>query len=762
MKLDESQERALYDLRRKLATASAKLAQSQAGEPDFANTFGILGPRGAGKSTLLRWLDKPSVLPKYPLGTGENEALGRLLILPPIDCSVIPLDVAPGAAILLHIQDQLSQQERSPKVKELCKRLSGLAERYSETTVAYRKLGLELASSAGDYTHFVLSEMSRRFHLQDDLRDWLKDALDEINHSACLVLLDDFDLVDADEVRKWILSLLDELHQRRLLIVLTADYYRLEHLSFSPRSEFDDKTGRALLDKLLPSQNRCNLERWELTAREKFRLVDPSGGADRDLSKLLDRYSLASAAQTVLLLRLLPGWPRGLVNLYQTLTSEQQAGNLPESRDVNRDTTLQSFLSLLASCRGEPLLARKLMSTQFSAWRKILHFGSQDLVVEEWQEIVEVAVGRAGKKEDEGKGDMESNRAAPRRIRPFPLFPVPPLQGKRGRNRKAILQASTLAAPWFYDPSEPDRLRHDDLRVLPLLDAQESVRPFWSELLLNYSFLACAVGDKADAVRNRVHFLQTWTPAESRLMRARLRVKLTRSALRDFFEDPRARVPRSCLLWMSWSAGDEPPVEVAVEIGWHPLFAALRGARDPLLSEQLADLLIGTSNFEGDMPKGGDVEALALIPDQLWAMILLIDGLDRCPWSALSAPLGWLLRTYVQLAAALVRTAYVFALEASGALQNSELSKSQQKFLEILKSRDPLELLALKEEEVLSLMTGLFIDNLVEKVETITDSLSTASRAYLNSPVYNAAAKLSTSARVQAGSARPVGRKRAQ
>jgi hypothetical protein len=711
MKLDDSQRMALRDLSQKLAHAARNIPAAGRGlEPDVSNTFGILGPRGAGKSTLL-----------YEL-SGEP-TLKKITVVPPIDCSVIPPDVAPGAAILIHILNQLKEPERRD-LAQAQQKLEGLAERYAENTESFRRLNLELASSQGDYKHAVLSGMRHRFSLQEELRDWLSGTLSILGKDAFLVLLDDFDLVEADGVRRWIYSLLDELRQGRLLFVLTADYYRLEHLGFNPRLEFDDKTGRSFVDKLLPVQNRCDLGRWVLKSRASFSLRGNgprrrSASDDRQipLRQLMERYSLRCKVQWALLGRLLPGWPRGLVNLYRDLESKAAGGLATASPD---ETEYRRFLSILASCRSEYLLARKLNSTPFSNWPRSLNFSHTDLSVEDWQAAVDIALSRTDP-------DVE--------LKPLPLYPGSSLQMPQSeRHRLELEQGGKRETPLvptivLLNPSEPDRLRHDDLRTLPLQDAQESSLPYWSELLLNYSFLA---SDQEEATRNRIRFLEDWTPAAKRLKQARFNIQLTRWQLRQFFETSPTPIPHSALLWMTWKVMEEP----TVEIGWPAMLLGLRGGRDPMLSDQLADLLIGSASMAGPLPARGEAKTLAFIPSELWAMVVLTDSLYRCPWQAFSAKPGWLLSTYLKLAVAFVRSAYIHALVATRLLSAEGVTSAQSRLLTALTTLDPSSLLEFQEEEMLEILEALFSEGVPASLCQAGDPLSISAKAFLESSVY--------------------------
>ncbi|MGH8476259.1 MAG: hypothetical protein ACRER2_10915 [Methylococcales bacterium] len=179
-----------------------------------------------------------------------------------------------------------------------------------------------------------------------------------------------------------------------------------------------------------------------------------------------------------------------------------------------------------------------------------------------------------------------------------------------------------------------------------------------------------------------------------------------------------------------------PPGSI-IEIGWEPLLDALRGARDPLLSEPLAELLIDTGTLGGELPPAESDQALALLPERLWALLLLVDALDRCLWAALSGPLGWRLTTYPGLAAAFVRSSYVHAIKASYGNDHAfALSEPQNEFVKMLAQRDPKQLLELEEEDVIAKLRTLFHDGLQDSLPNLNHPLACAMLEFLELSVY--------------------------
>ncbi|MBI4515092.1 MAG: hypothetical protein HY699_04660 [Deltaproteobacteria bacterium] len=720
--LTPQQENALTQLHERLVSVAAGYAEEEKTQVERTdNSFGILGARGSGKSTILAKLYEKLATAKKP----------ELYPLEAIDCSVLPPEIAPGTAVLLRLKHCVEKdlRELQGRGEKLLSDLDELVGRYTRLEQSYRDLCLEISSSTEDYSYFVVRGLTERSDLREKLSNWLKEALQHLKRHAFVALLDDFDLVPAEEVRRWLRGLLDELCQTRLLFVLTADFHRLEHLSWDPKAEVDDVTGRHLLLKLLPPERRVSLEEWLPEDRRRF---PPNlRPEERRLWDILKPFVTSKengngeGTLEALTATLLPPWPRGLRNLYHTLTAQ------PPPRGHGR-----SFLSLLATCRGESLLARRIDETELEQWVGMLKFPDHHLTREQWSEMVEAARTRATPQ------NIES-------LRPLrDLVPVPTsedlktlLPAVQGDERAAPPIAIELDA-WSRNPAWRDPLRHDRLRVLPLRDAADAAQPLWAELLIDRGLTYSA--------RNRATFTDTWAPAHRRLSRAHLAVAATTETLRRFFDNPLVVKARASLLWLHRPA-DKPE---CVQIGWPPLLDALRGARDPLSSDLLADLLIDTAALEGELPKIGDEKTLLLLPDELWATILLVDALERCPWSTLSAPSDWDVETYIGLAAAFVRTAYFFALHTTGQTVSSHLSKAQCDLLEVLETRDPATLLRpsgdarsqSRQERLLALLKSLFNDQPSPLLKNRNDALSRAARAYLGSPIYTSVAALLGSA----------------
>jgi len=377
------------------------------------------------------------------------------------------------------------------------------------------------------------------------------------------------------------------------------------------------------------------------------------------------------------------------------------------------ETKITTFLSLLAACRVEPLLAKRIKETEPEEWVSILKFPENRLTVEEWGEMIYAA---------RGIGDDEASRVEPITGNKVSLpdaddgkpertqeVQLPPLVGLElittwsdlgvvvGPSKESKTDPIPFTGPVqildsLDDTSSQDPLRHRRLHYQPLRDADPADQSLWAELLLDLGFHEsdCKSGyepshKSSDALprgpcRRRRRFLDTWRPPKWRLASTKFEVRFGRETLEAFFVDNASVISRSTLYWLHrpdpqdsgtnpQDSPDTDPQGLLVRIGWLPLMEGLRGVRDPLSMELLGDLLIDPSSVKDEKKSGDGPRIGPLLPSKLSALVLLIDGLYRCPWSAFSTPLNRQVATYLGLAAAFVRTSYVYALYQSGQLK---------------------------------------------------------------------------------------------
>lgn len=747
--------------------------------PLVTSTIGILGGRGAGKSTVLnhfviRINQKIMEREVSPLDRLKD----KLIVLNPLDCSVLPRDCEPGMVVLSHLLNSLKKpnsplsniadQDRKELLGELEEYIIGL---YTRIGTAYNELSMDLSSTPDDYGVFLTQGLNDRLSLKDRITLWLSKLFKVLNakqisslyekpntsnYSILVVPLDDFDLAPGEQIRKWLQSLLDELCQYRLIFVLTADFYRLEHLIWDAKENFDDKTGRALLNKLMPLKNRVKLDPWQGNYRAMFKpsdvkqsskiacccgttvLLKDANNSELNCPKcqqvltvnptlwfLVERTLNELHSNPALVYALLPDLPRGLEGLYYALQEYYHSNeNLPIDPEL--------FWHLLATSRSEPLLARRFSNSPKETWATEFDLEGRNLLVEQWANLVERSVERA-----KPYWKIEQKKDVPTKTFADGLKPMD-LVIKTDREN--------LRANYRHSKSNQSPLFHDQLHIRPLRDAVEIDRPLWVELLLD--------NELADSPRYRSQFLLDWRPLNERLETVHF---FFPSSIKRFVElvEDNPDIERSVFYWLHQASG------LSFNIGWLPLFSALREERNPIDPSLFNRLFVDPRLLQGRTP---DNTALEILPNRLWAMILFVDGLHRCPWSAFSSSTVWMMATYIGLAAAFVRSAYAYALnkaypasEPNNDLPDQNLfgfSEAQLRFIDVIKTYDERKLLnpkrgEMQQETVLESLGELFRDEWEEKIKDLKDklekqsprdyemeSLVNSSYAFLHSPVY--------------------------
>lgn len=657
------------------------------------NVVGVFGPRGSGKSTVLKMfsdnLKKASV---------EYE-LANILVVEPLDCTQIPLDVSPGSAVLLHLQHNLKQYP------VIAGKLRNLAERYSLASKSYSDLCLDLSGSSEEFGYHYTEGTKNRLNLMADLTQVLKELEKECRYKMVLVPLDDFDLVRNQAAQDWVNALLDNLHQSRILFLVTADFYRLQYILVQENG-YDEKTSRALLNKLIPPAQRVTLEPWSFDTPQKFPQV--SGSLLEQLKMLVD---FTKVPQNIVY-QLLPRRPRGLESLYEKLppflSPQLGSKNLLDLKQYQENLNdPRIFLELLAICREETLLARRLKETKSAAWSSLLELKEPDEQLA-WGDHLDQAIGRA-------------------KVGLFELEPLAGFEPNDHEKRMSSSASQGQRTEMRHPPNWGYPLRQDHLRSYSLQDVLPEAVPFWTELLLSIAFKA---NDRSKAMRNRLRFIEQWQPIKGRFKQACFEITAEIDQFQSFFSAKSLVVRKAAMLWIE-------PQAKTVHIGWHCLLRSLAGVEDPLHHRWRNELYVSSEPLAGNLPELGQPEVLGMLPDEIWAMILLTEGLARCPWLTFSRSSLWRLHAHLALAAGLVRSAYVYALVQAGKLSKQHLSDQQAELYEILTLRDPMTLVSGGERALIQNMDILFTDKLEEKVVS-EDSLSRAFKAYLDSAPYQA------------------------
>lgn len=602
------------------------------------NVFGIIGSRGQGKSTLLRELDR-----KLRASCGDRAPQDRALILPAIDCFAVPMEITAGVVIL----DQLCAALEGECPHHARDVLPSLLDEFRHVgqvqmgmSSHVNQLAMETASSTMDYTHHLFRSVGERLHLQERLAEALDHLHRATGYQTVVALLEDFDLVPGELVRRWFRALLDEFQQHRIAIVITADLHRLEHLSLDKERQVDDRTGRAIIKKLLPEFRQFRVPFWHPANCQAYVPMEKPEG--KKFVALLDVCLAAFGGPTLRdsILALLPDHPRGMRSFWYYL---HRTGTPPE---------FDALMANLAYARREALFARRLHDLQAPQLLRKLEFVGV-VTPEVWRETVQAATL--------ARGEVAAPLTALR------------LRASMGSND--VREAEEEAA-LRHDPNWEDPLRNDFLHLAPLRDTDERAHPHWLELLIDRAW-------QIDE-RTRTELLVGWGVLQRRIKRARFRVPFSREELAAELHSLSGPITR-LLPWIAFvqkTVGDDDLKpgnlrrgrdDIVLDIGWSPLFESLRGGRSWWPAELIQALYLdperllgsGTPTSEtagGTSPRPAPVTR-DLLPRRLRAMVLFVDALDRCPWDAyVNLNLGWPLALWLRLAVSFVRASYLDAI----------------------------------------------------------------------------------------------------
>ncbi len=595
-------------------------------QPRTATTLAVLGPRGSGKSTcmvdLLRKLEGTE--------TAGFHLMGRV-----IDCSLGSPNAPFGLSVLMRLRYLLGLQreppgtsawscqgekEINPNTKEEQRRFKVLREAYMLSRRAAVRV-LENTSSGGP--HFAQQAAwaaAEALALPDRVADWLQCAARCCGPGVAgfVAVLDDVDLA-RDGILDMVYSLLDELHQPRLILVIGADFPRLEQritdslaadgwnrrrlsAEKSPPSSPEDVTANDLLYKILPQVNREWLRPWTDKDRWSFPpRPAPAYPLDSSLGGLLiDRKE--DWGHTFLTPALLPGYPRHLENLWRVLATPRVAKEGARERSSLRD--LGEFMTYLAEARGDYGLARRLALRATYEWGRTFRWEEEPIPKDMWDRLVDAALKKVS------------------------------LSG---------LVAMSDDLPLPQDPSSA---------------------ALWTEFLLDLS-LASGQLTAAELIRR--------FPRMSDLVdQAQIRTDFHR----DEMAQPLRHARGSVMVKLAWTRFDVAldrhgilPKEFDAHVGLEPLREAIEGRRNAWPWPLVQGLYLRRSEVLDDRQraydtKGNPDDVDALLPRGVRPLIVFVDSLSRAPWRLLSeTPWRRSFRASALFAAGLVRAAYVDALD---------------------------------------------------------------------------------------------------
>lgn len=690
------------------------------------STIGIFGQRGAGKTTFIRAATEK-------LKNKNDQKSYKIPDL--LDCTQVPPHIEPGCAVLLHLMSFVDD----PTTKQ---KLSDLANRYSLSTKEYRELCLDLSSSASEFNKYQTDGASKRLSLKQDIKDLLDNMASQTSFESFIIGLDDFDLVPKDLAFQWVKALLDDLDQERLIFLVAADFYRMQYLLVH-EGGYDEKTSRAILNKIIPPSRRINLSRWS----PKAPLIYPT--LEENSVTLLNELLANAGIPLTLLLQLLPRHPRGLYSLHDGLKRmqrEQIKHPLPKGQKITR------ILELIANAREETMLSRELCETRLTDWPKILDpQGVEDTT---WDDLRDQAKERSSTYILLNKQDDLDNYNEEDLLLECLSCMVPHDHQSPGAKKEASLESRPFQMT--HNPEWGYPIRFDHLKNFSLKDAAAPKIPFWTELLLNLGFKSDDFPLKA--LKNRIYFWKNWKPIGKRQNDAYFSIEAAPEQVQTFF-DTKSLIPeKAALLWINHNWKEHDSDQGSFNMGWSRLFESLCGIEDPLHHKWRAALVVSDRPLAGKLPELRTIDTLAMLPDEIWAMILLAEGLNRCPWLTFSRKSTWRLQAHLCLAASMVRSAYVYALIDAKIIQEDELGKDpkageeetdtykqfkQQRLLyDVLRLRDPMDLISAGETRLIDRSAELFNDGIEKLVADKTDSLSKAFKAYLDSEPYLAVVRM--------------------
>ncbi len=658
-----------------------------------SNVVLVIGERGAGKSTVLKRVLDHMIEKNKVTQAGAVPCPPKYIVFDPLDCSQLPGEIPLGLAVLMHIKNHDQLGPVREELESLTQRLCRFHDKYSD-------LCMNISNSAEEFGSYLSSSIEERLKTKKDLADILCRAQDKKCFSVGLVIpLDDFDLIQKADVKKWFRSMLDEMHQLKIVFMVTADFYRLQHQSYGGEPGDDFKTGHAIVNKLFPPASRFWLQPWSLEEADAF----PAKG-DRSLLELLRRLGEAYGLSFPLIYQFIPHLPRGWHGLYARFLEWESEGRKP---------SLDVFLGLIANCREEVLLARKLSEQALDVWVDDIPFFDEPIDRPAWEELVETAIKRA-------KSELA-------------VLPVLP----------CFLKPETIKfeqTSFSHDPHWGAPLRRDQYFQFALRDAAKEAS-FWAELLVDLGLGDKEQGTngtfKASAYRNRLKLVNRWQVLAARFDKAKFEIRCDLPFLLDYFSVSTNPAYHGALFWFERVPEEShEPGFMTLAFGWPVLMRRL-ASDDPFHVELRELLLVSTEDLSGEALDLTEGQLYDFLPDQVWSFVLLADGLTRCPWSVLSAYRNWQLPVYLGLTVALVRSAFVFALVQLGS--NFKCSPAQRLMISVLRTQSIMAMKVNDELELIQFLDELFGDGLAEALASHPQSktgLFRALAAFLASPLY--------------------------
>lgn len=383
--------RAISGRRSDRTAESERQAYDQLKMPRRSNAVGVFGPRGSGKTTILVSLlrelegDPGSSAPRG--GTDDATRPGWLVVPNPLDLSYAPSEFPFGMTCLHWLCDAIQaggQSSAGGRAAFECASKS-----YFRGAEGFTRLVRDLAVTPAHYARSASEEIVLRRRLWADVRAWLDVEARERKVDGFVVAIDDLDLAPANRHHSLVWSLLDELHQDRVFFLVAADLRRLEKRlaeedAHNRRSggEVDLRTAADLVYKVLPQVDRGELQPWPTKRRMAY---PPGKGKGRHTIQTLGEALDLRPVLRIHLPVLLPGWPRGLENVWRELADREEG--FARVAGPARDDELD-LIGFLAESTFNFDLARRLRERPLSSWAERLRWVDREAVAgEAWKAV---------------------------------------------------------------------------------------------------------------------------------------------------------------------------------------------------------------------------------------------------------------------------------------------------------------------------------------------------------------------------------------
>lgn len=582
--------------------------------PRIGNVVGVFGPRGAGKTTCVTHIIRRLSVESPPTSDlVDVEKHKWRLVRHPLDLSQMPNDTAQGLAVIEWLHRKAAGEPQNRRSDDPCEQSFERVRRaFMLRTEETRKLVRSVSLSLDDFSRRSSQRLDSQMELPNLVSQWLDGECDRHKCAGLIVVVDDADLCRAEGQESLVWSLLDELHQSRLLVVMVADYDRLErNMTEQQGKRLDGRTAAELWEKAIPESHRFALQPWIPGVCDRF--SSNLTGDNRAFSDRVRALDLRALARSIPYL--LPTAPRGLRTTHEVLSDFELLETKEQTKDQKKEQS-QALLIKLVRAASHGALANAIVSGT-SRWLERARWDGRTVETKPVQNVQSDAAMRWRRMAyDASVGTSDAEHAAIRGLVP-----------DNPEDLGLVGLSETMQSRWTEAFMDLELERHDADAMSPrqLINAHAALRWISKQL----------------------------TPTVE-LSRLRAAEYLARST----------NTHRVELMWMEWRQLDdegesgEAPRRVGYRLGLRSLLKYSGGRRN-LLDAAVAEALIVDQREDRDSP-GRD----PIMPSNVRDMIRLMTAMNRVNWQALATS-----RIYrspggmVRLAAGLIWMSYLYAIE---------------------------------------------------------------------------------------------------